>query len=193
MRIAESIDTLGFGFMFAPLHHPAMKHAAPVRRELGTRTIFNVLGPLTNPAGARAGVFGVYSADVARTVADALAVLDSHRAFVVHGAHGVDELSPAGPNLVFEVVDGDVHERLVDPEELGIPRCDPSELAGGSPQENAETARDVLGGTPGAKRDAVVLNAAGAIAAAGHATDLAEGLALARRGHRQRRGGGTPR
>ena len=125
VRIAESIDTLGFGFMFAPLHHPAMKHAAPVRRELGTRTIFNVLGPLTNPAGARAGVFGVYSADVARTVADALAVLDSQRAFVVHGAHGVDELSPAGPNLVFEVVDGGVHERLVDPEELGIPRCDP--------------------------------------------------------------------
>jgi anthranilate phosphoribosyltransferase len=101
-RVAESIDTLGFGFMFAPLHHPAMRHAAPVRRELGTRTIFNVLGPLTNPAGARAGVFGVYAADVARTVADALAVLDSRRAFVVHGAYGVDELSPAGPNLVFD-------------------------------------------------------------------------------------------
>jgi anthranilate phosphoribosyltransferase len=169
-RIAESIDTLGFGFMFAPLHHPAMKHAAPVRRELG---------PLTNPAGARAGVFGVYSADVARTVADALAVLDSRRAFVVHGAHGVDELSPAGPNLVFEVVDGAVHERVIDPVELGLARCDPAELAGGSPEENARTARDVLGGAPGAKRDAVVLNAAGAIAAAGQAHDLVEGLALA--------------
>jgi anthranilate phosphoribosyltransferase len=179
-RIAESIDTLGFGFMFAPLHHPAMKHAAPVRRELGTRTIFNVLGPLTNPAGARAGVFGVYSADVARTVAEALAVLDSQRAFVVHGAHGVDELSPAGPNLVFEVVDGDVHERVIDPVELGVERCDPAELAGGSPEENAQVAREVLGGAPGAKRSAVVLNAAGAIAAAGRAHDLAEGLALAR-------------
>lgn len=179
-RIAESIDTLGFGFMFAPLHHPAMKHAAPVRRELGTRTIFNVLGPLTNPAGARAGVFGVYSADVARTVAEALAVLDSRRAFVVHGAFGVDELSPAGPNLVFEVVDGDVHERVVDPVELGLERCDPAALAGGSPADNAQAARDVLDGAPGAKRDAVVLNAAGAIAAAGHAHDLAEGLALAR-------------
>ena len=110
-RIAESIDTLGFGFMFAPLHHPAMRHAAPVRRELGTRTIFNVLGPLTNPAGARAGVFGVYAPEVARTVADALAVLGSRRAFVVHGANGVDELSPAGPNLVFEVADGAVRER----------------------------------------------------------------------------------
>ena len=178
-RIAESIDTLGFGFMFAPLHHPAMKHAAPVRRELGTRTIFNVLGPLTNPAGARAGVFGVYSADVARTVAEALAVLDSRRAFVVHGAFGVDELSPAGPNLVFEVVDGDVHERS-SIRRLGLERCDPAALAGGSPADNAQAARDVLGGAPGAKRDAVVLNAAGAIAAAGHAHDLAEGLALAR-------------
>ncbi|HEU4970634.1 MAG TPA: anthranilate phosphoribosyltransferase [Gaiellaceae bacterium] len=179
-RVAESIDTLGFGFMFAPLHHPAMKHAAPVRRELGTRTIFNVLGPLTNPAGARAGVFGVYAADVARTVADALSVLDSLRAFVVHGAHGVDELSPAGPNLVFEVVEGAVHERMIDPLELGLARCDPAELSGGSPDENAQAARDVFAGGPGAKRDAVVLNAAGAIAAAGHAHDLAEGLELAR-------------
>jgi anthranilate phosphoribosyltransferase len=179
-RVAESIDTLGFGFMFAPLHHPAMKHAAPVRRELGTRTIFNVLGPLTNPAGARAGVFGVYAADVARTVADALSVLDSRRAFVVHGAHGVDELSPAGPNLVFEVIEGAVHERVVDGIELGLARCDPAELAGGSPEENAQAARDVFAGEPGAKRDAVVLNAAGAIAAAGHAQDLAEGLERAR-------------
>jgi anthranilate phosphoribosyltransferase len=179
-RIAQSIDALGFGFMFAPLHHPAMKHAAPVRRELGTRTIFNVLGPLTNPAGARAGVFGVYSAQVARTVADALAVLDSRRAFVVHGANGVDELSPAGPNLVFEVVDGNVHERVLDPVDLGMERCNPADLVGGSPAENAQMAREVLGGAPGAKRDAVVLNAAGAIAAAGHAHDLEEGLALAR-------------
>jgi anthranilate phosphoribosyltransferase len=178
-RIAESIDTLGFGFMFAPLHHPAMRHAAPVRRELGTRTIFNVLGPLTNPAGARAGVFGVYAADVARTVADALAVLDSRRAFVVHGAHGVDELSPAGPNLVFEVTEGEVRERVIDPRDLGIERCDPDELAGGSPEDNARTARDVLEGARGAKRDAVLLNAAGAIAAGGHAHDLREGLAVA--------------
>jgi anthranilate phosphoribosyltransferase len=178
-RIAESIDTLGFGFMFAPLHHPAMRHAAPVRRELGTRTIFNILGPLTNPAGARAGVFGVYAPDLARTVADALAVLDSRRAFVVHGAHGLDELSPAGPNLVYEVVEGVVKERLIDPAELGIDPCDPAELSGGSPAENARTARDVLSGAPGAKRDAVVLNAAGAIAAAGCAADLRDGVGLA--------------
>jgi anthranilate phosphoribosyltransferase len=178
-RIAESIDTLGFGFMFAPLHHPGMRHAAPVRRDLGTRTVFNVLGPLTNPAGARAGVFGVYSAEVAHTVADALAVLDSRRAFVVHGANGIDELSPAGPNLVFEVIDGSVRERVVDPAELGIPACDPGALAGGSPAENASTAREILSGAPGPKRDAVVLNAAGAIAAAGLAADLREGIAVA--------------
>ena len=178
-RIAESIDTLGFGFMFAPLHHPAMRHAAPVRRELGTRTIFNILGPLTNPAGARAGVFGVYSPEVARTVADALAVLDSRRAFVVHGAGGIDELSPAGANLVFEVADGTARERVIDPLELGIERSDPEELAGGTPAENAVTTREVLSGARGAKRDAVVLNAAGAIAASGHAEDLAEGLAAA--------------
>jgi anthranilate phosphoribosyltransferase len=178
-RIAESIDTLGFGFMFAPLHHPAMRHAAPVRHELGTRTIFNVLGPLTNPAGARAGVFGVYSANVAETVADALAVLDSRRAFVVHGFAGVDELSPAGPNLVYEVQDGEVRGRVIDPRELGIAPSDPAELQGGSPDENARTVRDILSGARGAKRDAVLLNAAGAIAAAGHAEDLGEGLAVA--------------
>jgi len=178
-RIAESIDRLGFGFMFAPAHHPAMRHAAPVRRELGTRTIFNVLGPLTNPAGARAGIFGVYSPGLVRTIADVLATLGAGRAFVVHGAHGIDELSPAGPNLVAEVVDGTVRELTIDPRELGIERCDPDELQGGTPQENARTVREILAGAPGGKRDAVLLNAAGAIAAAGQAADLAEGLVLA--------------
>ena len=109
-RIARSIDELGFGFMFAPTHHPAMR-AAPVRRELGTRTIFNVLGPLTNPARARAQIVGVYSADLVPTIAGVLASLGAHRAFVVHGAGGIDELSPAGVNLVYEVVDGELHKR----------------------------------------------------------------------------------
>jgi len=179
-RIAESIDRLGFGFMFAPAHHPAMRHAAPVRRELGTRTIFNVLGPLTNPAGARAGIFGVYSPGLVRTIADVLATLGAGRAFVVHGAYGIDELSPAGPNLVGEVVAGTVRELTIDPRELGIERCAPDELQGGTPQENARTVREILAGAPGGKRDAVLLNAAGAIAAAGRAADLAEGLVLAR-------------
>ena len=180
-RIARSIDELGFGFMFAPLHHPAMAHAAPVRKELATRTVFNVLGPLTNPAGARAQVIGVYSAALVRSLAEVLAQLGARRAFVVHGAYGIDELSPAGPNLVCEVDAGVVRERELDPRsELGVARCDPSELRGGSAQENAQAIRDVFGGADGGRRDAILLNAAGAIAAAGHAADLREGLELAR-------------
>ncbi len=181
LRIEQSIDELGFGFLFAPLHHPAMRHAAPVRTELATRTVFNVLGPLTNPAGARAQVVGVYSPDLVRTIADVLATLGAHRAFVVHGAGGIDELSPAGPNLVAEVVDGDVRERTLDPEaELGLARCDADELRGGMPAENAAAVREVFAGADGGRRSAILLNAAGAIAAAGHADDLREGLALAR-------------
>ena len=179
-RIAQSIDELGFGFMFAQAHHPAMKHAAPVRRELGTRTVFNVLGPLTNPARARAQVVGVYSARLVRPIAEALLQLGAHRAFVVHGADGIDELSPTGPNLVYEVVDGGVRERTVDPVELGLARCSVEDLAGGSPAENAALIRRVFEGEEGGRRSAVLLNAAGAIAAGGHADDLREGLELAR-------------
>ena len=179
-RIAQSIDELGFGFLFAPAHHPAMRHAAAVRRELATRTVFNVLGPLTNPAGARAQIVGVYAPGLVRTIADVLTQLGAERAFVVHGADGIDELSPCGPNQVAEVVDGAVHERTVDPQELGVERCDPGELRGGSPAENAQAIRDVFTGAKGARREAIVLNAAGAIAAAGHADDLREGLELAR-------------
>jgi anthranilate phosphoribosyltransferase len=179
-RIERSIDELGFGFLFAPTHHPAMRHAAPVRRELATRTVFNVLGPLTNPAGARAAVVGVYSAELVPTIADVLLRLGATRAFVVHGAGGVDELSPAGPNLVCEVVDGGVRRREIDPLELGVPRCAPGDLRGGEPEENAKTIRDIFSGANGGRRDAVLLNAAGAIAAGGHAADLREGLELAR-------------
>jgi anthranilate phosphoribosyltransferase len=179
-RIARSIDELGFGFLFAPAHHPAMKHAAPVRRDLAIRTVFNVLGPLTNPAGARAQIVGVYGPGLVRTIAEVLAQLGAERAFVVHGAGGIDELSPCGPNLVCEVVDGDVRERTIDPAELGVARCAAEELRGGSPAENAQAIRDVFGGGGGAHGEAIVLNAAGAIAAAGHAGDLRDGLELAR-------------
>ena len=179
-RIARSIDELGFGFMFAPSHHPAMRHAAPVRRELAARTVFNVLGPLTNPAGARAQVIGVYAPTLVRTVAEVLAQLGARRAFVVHGAHGIDELSPAGPNLVCEVVNGEIRERQIDPLELGVPRCDPAALRGGSPEENALAIRSILEGADGGGKDAILLNAAGAIAAAGRADDLREGLEIAR-------------
>jgi anthranilate phosphoribosyltransferase len=178
-RIERSIDELGFGFLFAPAHHPAMRHAAPVRRELGTRTVFNVLGPLTNPAGARAQVVGVYSPDLVPTMARVLARLGARRAFVVHGAGGVDELSPAGPNLVCEVSGGRVRRREIDPQDFGVPRCRPGDLAGGSPAENARTIRDIFAGADGPKREAVLLNAAGAIAAGGHARNLREGYRIA--------------
>jgi len=178
-RVARSIDELGFGFLFAPTHHPAMRHAAPVRSELAARTVFNVLGPLTNPAGARAQVVGVYAPELVRTIADVLAQLGATRAFVVHGAGGIDELSPAGPNFVCEVVNGDVHARNIDPLEFGLPRCDPAELRGGAPEENAAAIRAVLAGEEGGRRSAILLNAAGAIAAGGHADDLREGLELA--------------
>ncbi len=179
-RIERSIDELGFGFLFAQAHHPAMKHAAPVRRELATRTVFNVLGPLTNPAGARALMLGVYAPGLARTLAAALVQLDVTRAYVVHGAGGIDELSPCGPNLVCEVENGSVREYELDPLELGIQRCDPSELSGGDPATNAQALREVLAGARGGYREAVILNAAGGIAAAGHAGDLRAGVELAR-------------
>jgi anthranilate phosphoribosyltransferase len=179
-RIARSIDKLGFGFLFAPTHHPAMRHAAAVRRELATRTVFNVLGPLTNPAGARAQVVGVYASELVRTIAEVLAQLGARRAFVVHGAGGIDELSPTGPNHVCEVADGSVRERTIDPQELGIERCSVAELVGGSPAENAAAIREVFAGARGGRRDAILLNAAGAIAAGGRAEDLREGLELAR-------------
>lgn len=180
-RIAGSIDELGFGFLFAPAHHPGFRHAAPVRRELATRTVFNVLGPLTNPAGARAQIVGVYDASLVRTIAEVLARLGARRAFVVHGAFGVDELSPAGSNLVCEVVDGGVRERELDPLDLGVPRCPPEALRGGSPAENAAAIRAIFACEEhGPRRDAILLNAAGAIAAGGHAEDLRDGLELAR-------------
>ncbi len=179
-RIEQSIDELGFGFLFAQAHHPAMRHAAPVRRELGTRTVFNVLGPLTNPAGARALMLGVYSPSLTRTLADALVQLGATRAYVVHGAGGIDELSPCGPNLVCEVENGHVREYELDPLELGVERCDPAELRGGDPATNARALRKVLNGADGGHRSAVVLNAAGGIAAAGRAESLREGIIRAR-------------
>src|SRR5215218_9805714 len=154
-RIERSIDELGFGFLFAPAHHPAMRHAAPVRRELAARTVFNVLGPLTNPAGARAQVVGVYSPGLVRTLAEVLAHLGARRAFVVHGAGGMDELSPAGPNLVCEVAKGEVREREIDPLDLDVQRCSVADLRGGTAEENAAAIRDIFAGERGPRRDAV--------------------------------------
>ena len=180
-RIARSIDELGFGFMFAPTHHPSMKHAAPVRRELAARTVFNVLGPLTNPAGARAQVVGVYSPTLVPTIADVLAQLGARRAFVVHGAFGVDELSPAGPNLALR---GDrrgrprARDRPASSSASSAAR--PRSCAAAAPTRTREAIRQVFAGGEGGRRSAILLNAAGAIAAGGHAKDLQEGLGYAR-------------
>lgn len=178
-RIARSIDEVGFGFLFAPAHHPAMRHAMPVRRELAARTVFNVLGPLTNPAGAGRQLVGVYAPDLAETMAGVLALLGTEHALVVHGAEGIDELTPAGENLVFEVREGAVRRSVLDPVDLGVARCAPADLAGGGPEENAAALRRVVSGEPGPRRDAVLLNAAAALMVAGIAEDLEEGLAVA--------------
>ncbi len=177
-RIALSIDELGFGFMFARAHHPAMRFVAPVREEIGIRTVFNILGPLANPAGVRDGVFGVYSAELAQTYAEVLADLGAHRAFVVHGYGGLDELSPCGPSLVIEITDGEAREWELDPQDLGLEPADGAALRGGSAVDNAAIVRAVLSGEPGVRRDAVLLNAAGALVAAGLADDFVEGIAL---------------
>ncbi len=177
--IARSIDELGFGFLFAPAHHPAMRFAAPVRRELAARTVFNILGPLTNPAGATAQLIGVYAPELLPLVANVLTLLGTERALVVHGAGGIDELSPAGPNLAREVVSGTLRETVIDPIEFGVPRCQPADLAGGSPEQNASDIREVFRGTQGPKRDAILLNGAAALFVAGAAEDLPDGYAMA--------------
>ena len=179
-EIARSIDSLGFGFLFAQAHHPAMRHAGPVRRELATRTVFNILGPLTNPAGASRQVIGVFALELAETVAEALSGLGTRRAMVVHGAGGIDELSPAGVNVVYHV-NGSVEREELDPRDLGLARCEPSDLSGGTPAENADAIRHVFAGAVGPKRDAVVLNAAAALLVADMAADMGDGLALAAR------------
>jgi len=178
-EVARCIDEVGIGFMFAPRFHPAMKHAAPVRRELGARTVFNLLGPLTNPARATAQVVGVPGPEWAAPLARVLSKLGVTRAFVVHGACGMDEISIAGETLVHEVRDGQVSTYSIAPEDFGLPRADVGSVAGGGAAENARTLVEILEGERGAKRDMVVLNAAAAIAAGGKAADLAEGVAVA--------------
>jgi anthranilate phosphoribosyltransferase len=177
--VARCIEEAGIAFCFAPVFHPAMRHAAPVRRELGVPTVFNFLGPLTNPAGATRQTVGVSDVAMAPRLAEALARLGAERAFVFRGDDGIDELTVTTTSRVWEVRDGRVTERVLDPTEVGIPRADPAGLRGGSAEENARTAIRVLEGEPGPARDAVVLNAALALEAAGIAADLAEGLARA--------------
>jgi anthranilate phosphoribosyltransferase len=179
--VAACIDECGIGFLFAQRHHAAMRHVAPVRKELGFRTLFNLLGPLANPAGARRQLLGVPAAHLVVILARTLAELGCDRAFVVHGHGGLDEISTSGPTLVAEVRDGAVREFQISPEDAGVERAPLEGLRGGDATENAAILRGVLRGEPGPRRIAVVLNAGAALAAAGVCETIPEGARLAER------------
>jgi anthranilate phosphoribosyltransferase len=177
--IAECVEEIGFGFMFAPLHHAAMRHVVPVRKELGVRTVFNFVGPITNPAGATRQVIGVSDPAFRDTVAGALGALGGRRALVVSSEDGLDEISVSAPTWVTELKDGRQSELRVVPEELGVEPAAPDALSAGTPEHNAEIAREVLAGRPGAERSVTLLNAGAAIYVAGRAGDLAGGVRAA--------------
>lgn len=179
-QIQEAIDTLGVGFMFARNYHPALRHAAPVRSELAARTVFNILGPLSNPAGASHLVVGVFRPDLTRTLAEALRHLGAKGATVVYG-DGLDEFTVCGPNTVSGLRDGEVIDRVMHPEECGVDLHSRSAIVGGSPAENAEITRALLtgGGTP-AQRDIVALNTGAALRTAGRVQSIREGVEQAR-------------
>jgi anthranilate phosphoribosyltransferase len=180
-QVAHCLREVGFGFMFAQTFHPAMRFAAGPRREIGVRTVFNILGPLTNPAGAQAQVLGVADAAIGEKMIQALGRLGSRHALVVHGEDGLDEMSLAGPTLVHELKDGKVKSYSVTPEEVGLTRAKGQAVKGGSPEENAAVMRAVLGGEGGPLRDIVLLNSAAALVAADIAPIIAEGVAVAAR------------
>jgi anthranilate phosphoribosyltransferase len=177
--VGTCIEEVGFGFMFAPRHHAAMKHVVPVRKELAVRTIFNFLGPLTNPAGATRQLLGVSDRHYQETIAEALVGLGCERALVVSSEDGVDEIGIAAATRVVEVARGRTEEWFVRPEELGLEPAPLEALAGGTPEENAATTRAILDGEPGPPRDVAVLNAGATIVVAGAADDLADGVARA--------------
>jgi anthranilate phosphoribosyltransferase len=178
-RVGDVIDRAGIGFMFAPAHHPALKHAASARRALGVRTVFNLLGPLANPAFVRRQLVGVFDPALTETVARVLASLGSERVFVVHGSDGSDEVTTAGETRVTSLHEGRVDTFTFAPEAVGLPRADAAALRGGTPAENAASITALLDGATGPKRDAVVLNAGFAITVAGRAASIQEGVALA--------------
>lgn len=177
--MTRCLREIGIAFLFAPSLHPAMKHAIGPRKEIGIRTIFNILGPLSNPAGAQHGVIGVYSRHLVPMLAEAAVQLGAKQLFVVHGSDGLDEFTTTGPSFVAEVRDGRVKNFEFDPRQVGIPLARKEDLAGGTPQENAEVIRKVLGGEKSARRDIVLLNAAAAIVTAGIARDMADGVVKA--------------
>jgi anthranilate phosphoribosyltransferase len=178
--VATLVDELGIGFLFAPHHHPAMRHAAPVRRQLGVRTVFNVLGPLTNPAGVKRQLLGVFRPELTETLARVLGELGCERAFVVHGMDGSDELSLCGETRISELNDGAVTTTTRRPEDFGLTQVGPADLQGGDPPVNAAIVAGVLADEDGPARDAVLLNAGFVAVLAGRAADPAGGIALAR-------------
>ncbi len=178
--VAACIEEAGIGFMFAPVFHPAMKFAAPLRREIGIPTVFNLLGPLTNPAGAQRQVLGVARPELVDLMAGALSRLGAEHALVVHGLEGLDEISIAGPSRVATVRDDDVRVSEVVPEDFGLSRSPLSEVAGGAADENAEMVRSVLAGDTGPRTDIVLLNAAAGMVVAGVQDDIGAGIHLAR-------------
>ncbi len=177
--LKQCLDEVGIAFFFAPMIHSAMKYVQPARRELRLRTVFNLLGPLTNPANASAQVVGVYSAALVEKLARALAMLGLRRALVVHGHDGLDEITITGPTLIAEVRDGEVRKYEITPEEFGLSRAPISEIMGGDVKENARIIRSILDGEHSAKRDVVLLNAAASLVAAGMANTLPEALPFA--------------
>lgn len=178
-QVGRCIDEVGFGFMFAPKHHAAMAHVIPARKALGVRTIFNFLGPLTNPAGANRQLLGVADRHYQETIAEALVTLGSVRALVVSAEDGLDELSLSSRTRVIEVADGRTAEWFAEPGQFGLAPADLASVAGGTPEENAAVSRAVLEGNPGPHRDLVLLNAAAAIYVGGLAPDLEQGIAKA--------------
>ena len=179
-KVGECIDEVGIGFLFAVALHGAMKHAIGPRRELATRTVFNVLGPLTNPAGAKRQLIGVYDSALTEALAGVLGQLGSERALVVHGSDGLDEITLTGPTQVSELRDGRVSTRQIDPRDFGLQLAPAEALQGGDAAYNARILREVLDGREGPRRDVVLLNAAAAIAVGGRAEDTTAGLELAR-------------
>ena len=177
--VERTLRDVGIAFFFAPTFHPSMKHAGPTRRELGIRTAFNLLGPLTNPAGATRQIVGVPRSELTELLARALQLLGSERAWVVHGADGIDELSTTGYTKVSECRDGSVHTFYVHPADFGIPKAVPDELRGGDADRNAEIVRGVLDGAAGAPRRVVVLNAGAGLFVAGRVASIADGIRAA--------------
>jgi anthranilate phosphoribosyltransferase len=178
-RLVACLEQVGIAFLFAPLMHSAMKYVQPARRELKLRTVFNLLGPLTNPAKASAQVVGVYSAELVDKLAEALSMLGLRRALVVHGDDGLDEITITGPTRVAEVRQGNVHTYEVTPEEFGFTRAALNEISGGDAQENARIIREILDGKESPRRDVVLLNSAAALVAAERADSIAAALPLA--------------